>query len=101
MANGNSFDPVLTITNSTAGPLTSAGTNDKIIFTNISNVDPNFLPNVFWQAQGITGAAFIPFGSNWELVPVPEPSTYAAILIVSIISIGFHIRRSKLQTAKV
>jgi autotransporter-associated beta strand protein len=95
--NGNSFNPVLTINNSFAGPLTSAGTNDKIIFKDISNVDPDFLANVSWTAQGIMGATFIPFGSHWELVPIPEPSTYAAIIIISILGIGLHIRRRKQQ----
>lgn len=95
--NGNTYNPVLTITNSTAGPLTSAGANDKIIFNNISNVPTDFLANVFWSSQGLMGATFIPFGSAWELVPIPEPSTYATIILLLIITVGIHLRRLQQQ----
>ena len=75
----------------------ASGTDDRIVFSSFNGSDAttqNFLANVFWIDQGITGATFLPSG---ELVPIPEPSTWAAG-ILAIVAVGWTQRR-RLQSA--
>jgi len=57
------------------------GGSDQIIFG--TSVNQAFLDNVFWQDLGLYGARQLPSG---EIVPIPEPGTYAigAVLLGGI-----------------
>lgn len=69
-SSGSRTSGVLTIAN-WSGDMNGGG-SDQIIIS--SSVSSSFLSNVFWSDLGVYGARQLVSG---EIVPIPEPSTYA------------------------
>ena len=89
---GLSFGSGMTVTGWTGTALQS-GTGGHLVFSGLGS-SPNstyssFLSSVTFQNYG-PGGAFIASGSNFELVPVPEP---AALLAVAVVGLAALLRR--------
>jgi hypothetical protein len=92
----------LVITNWNGTEYTGGGI-DQIRFASIGGYQINTaLPNVFFDlpGKGLIEAKFVLVGGKYELVPVPEPSTYAAAaLLLGCVGLHFHRRRKAAQAA--
>jgi autotransporter-associated beta strand protein len=80
----------------TAGSDNSAAGNDRLLFATNPSLSNAQLANFqFYNDSGIAfavGATIIVYGNEFELVPVPEPSTWAAA-VLALGAIGFSQRR--------
>lgn len=82
------------------GTIGTSGTNGKILFggASLNATYTAFLTHVQFSGFGLGDAQFIGNAGAFELVPVPEPSTYLAVSVVSLGLVGFVRRRIRRET---
>jgi hypothetical protein len=83
------------------GNLGQSGTAGQLIFTGLGS-QPNidfaaFLSNVQFSGANLGDARFIASGSNWELVPIPEP----CLGLLGAGAIGWFFRQLRCRVARV
>jgi autotransporter-associated beta strand protein len=80
----------------TAGTDSGTSTSDRLLFATNPNLTNAQLSSwSFFNDSNVafaTGATIIPYGNMYQVVPVPEPGTWAAG-ILSVLAVGFTQRR--------
>lgn len=95
--------PFVDILNWTGSNRTDNGatSNDRLLFAASTNLTDANLANFRWYADGtgtpfMTGATMISYGDIFEVVPIPEPSTWcASALALAVIGYSFSANRRK------
>ncbi len=82
------------------GTIGASGTNGKILFggASLNATYTTFLTHVQFSGFGLGDAQFIGSAGAFELVPVPEPSTYLAVSVASLGVVGLVRRRVLRET---